>query len=83
MAWMNIAPAEIRDYWRSAALAGDPEAMTNDAVGNAFRLDDVIDVLDELKAYEAEAVTIARRERRRAMGVLCLALAAAYSRGLA
>lgn len=66
-------------YWRSAAHSGNVVAQRHYAVGNAFRLDDSLDNLDELRVYRGEAEAMAWRAVRAGDVPTTLALAQAYS----
>lgn len=66
-------------YWRSAALGGSVAAMRHYTVGNAFRLNDTLENLDELRLYRNDAEMIAKRAVAAGDLPTTLALAAAYS----
>lgn len=65
-------------YWRQAALAGHPAALRHYAVGNAFRLDDLMGVVEDLSVYRREAETLARRAATAGDASVTYALALAY-----
>lgn len=55
------SPAERARYWRRAAMAGHVPAMRHYAIGNAFRLDDLMAAVPELETYRHEAEQVAVR----------------------
>lgn len=66
-------------HWRTAAQAGNVPALRQYAVGNAFRLNDSLDNLDELRTYRAEAEAMAWRAVKAGDLPAAMALAQAYS----
>ncbi len=66
-------------HWRAAAFAGNVAAQRHYAVGNAFRLNDSLDNLDELRTYRGEAEDMAWRAVKAGDLPATLALAHAYS----
>lgn len=79
-AGVTTPPAtEITALWRSAAANGNSAAMTNYAVGNAFSVGNILDSLDELKAYKESAGAMAHKAAMAGDGGALLSLAGAYS----
>ncbi|HEY0335589.1 MAG TPA: hypothetical protein VGC74_18110 [Stenotrophomonas sp.] len=77
---VNAPPAiEIAALWRRAADSGNPAAMTNYAVGNAFSIGNILDTIDELQVYKQRAGTLAHKAAMSGDGGALLSLAAAYS----
>lgn len=74
-----ISPAQRADLWRAAALGGSLPALTQYAVGNAFRLRDTLKLLPQLQVYRNEAESLALRAAQRGSLPATLALAGAYS----
>lgn len=75
-----IPPSNVRiDHWRRAALSGNVAAMAAYGTGSVFRPDDVLDNLDALKAYKAEAVDMAERAAKNGSADAVLALANAHN----
>ncbi|WDS35404.1 hypothetical protein [Pseudoxanthomonas sp.] len=74
-----VSPAERASLWRSAALGGSLPALTQYAVGNAFRTRDTLDLLPQLQVYRNEAESLALQAAQRGSTRATLALAAAYS----
>lgn len=70
---------EIAALWRSAAANGNSAAMTNYAGGNAFSVGNILDSLDELKAYKESAGAMAHKAAMAGDGGALLSLAGAYS----
>lgn len=66
-------------YWRSAALGGNVMAMRHYAVGNAFRMNETLENLDDLRVYRREAETFAQRAVAAGDLPTVMALAAARS----
>lgn len=73
-----LSAAEGVRYWRQAALAGHPPAMRHYAIGNAFRLRDIVGVARELETYHREAEGIAVRAARAGDLDLAVALGLGY-----
>jgi hypothetical protein len=74
-----ISASRRLQYWRSAALGGNVAAMRHYAVGNAFRTNETLDNLDNLRVYQHEAETVARRAVAAGDLPTIMALAAAHS----
>ncbi|SEM39875.1 hypothetical protein SAMN05428989_3741 [Pseudoxanthomonas sp. GM95] len=74
-----VSPAERATLWRAAALGGSLPALTQYAVGNAFRTRDTLDLLPQLQVYRNEAESLALQAAQRGSLKATLALAAAYS----
>jgi hypothetical protein len=74
-----VSPGERATLWRSAALGGSLPALTQYAVGNAFRTRDTLQVLPQLQVYRNEAEALALQAAQRGSIKATLALAAAYS----
>jgi hypothetical protein len=74
-----VSPAERANLWRAAALGGSLPALTQYAVGNAFRTRDTLQVLPQLQVYRNEAEALALQAAQRGSLKAMLALAAAYS----
>lgn len=74
-----LAPAARADLWRQAALGGSLPALTQYAVGNAFRTRDTLQLLPQLQVYRNEAESLAMQAAQRGSLKATLALAGAYS----
>lgn len=74
-----VSPVERANLWRAAALGGSLPALTQYAVGNAFRLRDTLELLPQLQIYRNEAEALALQAAQRGSVKATLALAAAYS----
>lgn len=72
-------PVQRLQYWRSAALGGNPMALRMYASGNAFRQESVLDQLDALRLYRGEAESLAVRAAQSGDRMMVLALGNAYS----
>jgi len=72
-------PVQRVQYWRSAALGGNPMALRMYASGNAFRQESVLDQLDALRLYRGEAESLAVRAAQSGDRMMVLALGNAYS----
>lgn len=66
-------------YWRTAAIGGNVVAMRHYAVGNAFRMNETLENLDNLRVYRREAETFAKRAVGAGDLSTVLALAAAHN----
>ncbi|MBD9468221.1 hypothetical protein [Pseudoxanthomonas sp. PXM01] len=66
-------------YWRTAASGGNVVAMRHYAVGNAFRMNEMLQNLDNLRIYQREAETFAKRAVAEGDLSTVLALAAAHN----
>lgn len=66
-------------YWRTAAVGGNVVAMRHYAVGNAFRMNETLENLDNLRVYRREAETFAKRAVAAGDLSTVLALAAAHN----
>lgn len=75
----SVSPAERASLWRAAALGGSLPALTQYAVGNAFRTRDTLQLLPQLQVYRYEAEALALQAAQRGSIQATLALAAAYS----
>lgn len=77
---VTIPPSNVRiDHWRRAALSGNVAAMTAYSTGSVFQPRDVLETLDALKTYKAEAADMALRAARSGSPDAVLALANAYN----
>ena len=74
-----ISPRQRLHYWRTAALGGNVVAMRHYAVGNAFRMNETLENLDNLRVYQREAETLAKRAIAQGDLPTVLALAAAHN----
>lgn len=74
-----VTPQQRNRYWRIAALAGHVPSMTEYAVGNGFRWNNVLNDLPGLAVYRREAEPLARRAAAAGDIRATLSLAAAYS----
>lgn len=74
-----ISARQRLQYWRTAALGGNVVAMRHYAVGNAFRMNDTLENLDNLRVYQREAETFAKRAIAQGDLPTALALAAAHN----
>lgn len=72
-------PENKIDYWRRAALMGNVAAARYYASGNAFSNDAILDNLDKLAIYKAEAEGLALSVAMTGDLEMTIALAAAYS----
>lgn len=72
-------PVQRLQYWRSAALGGNPMALRMYASGNAFRQESVLDQLDALRVYRSEAESLALRAAQSGDRTMVMALGHAYS----
>ena len=72
------SPAERARYWRRAAMAGHVPAMRHYAIGNAFRLEDLMAAVPELETYRHEAEQVAVRAAAAGDLAMIHALAQAY-----
>lgn len=75
----QLSAAERVALWRQGALAGQPAALANYAVGNAFKLRDLLEVVPELERYRREAEGMALQAAAKGDLRTSLVLAAAYS----
>lgn len=74
-----IAPAEAVRMWRSAALSGNGEARLRYATGAVFPMGNLVELADELKVYQREALPMAQQTAAAGDGRAVIALALAYS----
>ncbi|PPJ43828.1 hypothetical protein C0063_11805 [Pseudoxanthomonas sp. KAs_5_3] len=74
-----ISARQRLQYWRTAALGGNVVAMRHYAVGNAFRMNETLENLDNLRVYQREAETLAKRAIAKGDLPTVLALAAAHN----
>ncbi|WP_337053460.1 hypothetical protein [Pseudoxanthomonas sp. USHLN014] len=74
-----MSPAQRAGLWRDAALGGSLPALTQYAVGNAFRARDTLQVLPQLQLYRNEAEGLALQAAERGSLQATMALAGAYS----
>ncbi|WP_155944720.1 hypothetical protein [Pseudoxanthomonas sp. Root630] len=72
-------PAQRVQYWRSAALGGNPMALRMYASGNAFRQENLLDQLEALRLYRGEAESMALRAAQSGDRMMVMALGHAYS----
>lgn len=72
-----ISPGESARLWHRAASSGSISAQRAYASGSVFRLDDVLDSLDELKTYRSQAQPMALALAQR--GDIPMALVLAYA----
>lgn len=72
-------PVQRVQYWRSAALGGNPMALRMYASGNVFRQESVLDQLDALRVYRSEAESLALRAAQSGDRTMVMALGHAYS----
>ncbi|MCS3810156.1 hypothetical protein [Xanthomonas sp. 4461] len=75
----QLSSAERVSLWRQGALAGQPAALANYAVGNAFKFRDLLEVVPELERYRREAEGMALQAAAKGDLRTSLVLAAAYS----
>lgn len=74
-----ISASRRLQYWRRAALGGNVVAIRHYAVGNAFRTNETLENLDNLRVYQREAETIAQRGVAAGDLPTVMALAAAHA----
>jgi len=72
-------PVQRVQYWRSAALGGNPMALRMYASGNVFRQESLLDQLDALRTYRSEAESLALRAAQAGDRTMVVALGHAYS----
>ncbi|NIK41457.1 hypothetical protein FHY12_003832 [Xanthomonas arboricola] len=75
----QLSSAERVALWRQGALAGQPAALANYSVGNAFKFRELLEVAPQLERYRREAEGMALQAAAKGDLRTSLVLAAAYS----